>query len=401
MGRTPAGDPPSLTDDLADLPEGDIRDRPLSAYVHVPYCATRCGYCDFNTYTAVELGAAPGTGQDAYRRALLAEIERASGLLAGAPPLGTVFFGGGTPTLLPADDLNGILAGLEHAFGLAEGCEVTTEANPETLSPDVLEALVRGGFTRLSLGMQSARPHVLATLDRRHTPGRVAQAVRWAREAGFAQVSVDLIYATPGETLDDWRASLESALELGVDHVSAYALIVEDGTRLAARIGRGEISAPDDDLAADMYLAADEMLGAAGLAWYELSNWAKPGAECRHNLAYWRGDNWWGFGPGAHSHVDGLRWWNLAHPSRYSAAVGAGEVPAQAQERLSPEQRRVERVLLESRLASGLPVDVLTSSERERLPGLVGQGLVAAGNPVVLTRRGRLLADAVVRDLLD
>lgn len=378
-------------------------ERGLSLYVHVPYCASRCGYCDFNTYTAAELGAAPGASQEAYLAAVEAELDLARAVLGADPrPVQSVFFGGGTPTLLPAGELAGLLGAIRRRFPLAPGAEVTTEANPESVDRRYLDTLVAAGFTRLSLGMQSSRPGVLAVLDRRHTPGRVGAVVDAARAAGFGSVSLDLIYGSPTETLEDWRASLEAALALAPDHVSAYSLIVEPGTRLAARIARGELPGTDDDLHADCYLLAEELLTARGFAAYEVSNWARPGQECRHNLAYWVGDDWWGAGPGAHSHVGGVRWWNVRHPRDYTARLAAGTSPAQAREVLTPEQRRVERVLLELRLAQGLPLDVLSDSERARVPALAGDGTVdVADGRLRPTLAGRLLADAVIRDLLD
>lgn len=387
------------------LPEGVLDGfaaRPLSLYVHVPFCASRCGYCDFNTYTAAELGAVPGASQDAYLAAAVAELDLARTVLGGAHELQSVFFGGGTPTLLSADALAGLLDAVRDRFPLAPGAEVTTEANPESVDRRYLDTLVARGFTRLSLGMQSARTGVLAVLERRHTPGRVGDVVGWAREAGFGSVSVDLIYGSPTETLADWRASLETAIGLGPDHVSAYSLIVEPGTRLAARIGRGELPAPDDDFHADCYLLAEELLTGAGYAAYEVSNWARPGRESRHNLAYWLGHDWWGIGPGAHSHVNGLRWWNVRHPRDYTSRLAAGSSPAQAREVLDAGQRRVERVLLELRLVGGLPIDVLTPTEQARVPSVVASGLGELANGRLRpTLQGRLLADAVVRDLLD
>lgn len=379
--------------------------RDLGVYVHIPFCAVRCGYCDFTTYTATELGG--GATQAAYAATAEREVDIAAGVLSGAGlpprPVATVFFGGGTPTLLPASDLAGLLAATTERFRLLPGAEVTTEANPESVDRAYLDALVAAGFTRLSLGMQSAMPHVLAVLERRHTPGRVAQVVAWARAAGFASVSLDLIYGTPGESVSDWRATLEAALALEPDHLSAYSLIVEPGTRLAGQIERGRIAAPEEDLHADAYLLAEEMLTAAGLAAYEVSNWARAGHECRHNLAYWRSDDWWGFGPGAHSHVGGVRWWNLRHPRDYAGRLGEGRSPAQAREVLDASQRRVERVMLELRLAEGLDPAVLTATERRRVPAVVEAGL-ATSTPegrLTLTVAGRLLADAVIRDLLD
>jgi oxygen-independent coproporphyrinogen-3 oxidase len=230
----------------------------------------------------------------------------------------------------------------------------------------------------------------------------VPRAVEWARAAGFDQVSLDLIYGTPGESVDDWRRSVEAALACGPDHVSAYALIVEDGTALARRVGRGEIPAPDDDDLADKYLLADDLMTAAGLSWYELSNWARDeAAQCRHNLLYWRGGDWWGIGPGAHSHVGGVRFWNVRSPRSYADRIAAGLSPAEAREVLDEPTARMERILLETRLVEGLPVSVLDEHGRRRLPELRRSGLVAGGTErVVLTREGRLLADAVVRDLV-
>jgi len=397
----PAGDPAPNDGSLPGQALAELGEQPISLYLHVPFCATRCGYCDFNTYTAAELGSAPGSSRDAYLAAARAELVLASQVL-GQREVGTVFFGGGTPTLLEANELVGLLSAVRRLFPLASDAEVTTECNPESVDRRYLEALVKGGFNRISFGMQSAQPHVLRVLERRHTPGRVPEVTRWARAAGFSSVSLDLIYGTPGESLLDWRASLAAALSCEPDHVSAYALIVEDGTRLAVQIRRGELPAPIDDDQADFYELADATLRAAGLDWYELSNWSRPGHECRHNLAYWRGDSWWGIGPGAHSHVAGVRWWNVKHPRSYTEALTEGRSPAAAREQLEPDSRRMERVLLESRLAGGLDLDVLSATERGRVAGLAARGLVEEHDDrLTLTLRGRLLADAVVRDLLD
>ncbi|MEV4261448.1 radical SAM family heme chaperone HemW [Kribbella sp. NPDC049584] len=386
------------------LPESAVReaaDRPLGFYLHVPFCASRCGYCDFNTYTAKELGG--GGSQASYAETAVREVRLARRVLGELDrPVDTVFFGGGTPTLLPAADLGKMLAAVRDEFGLAPGAEVTTEANPESVDPAYLEELRAVGFNRVSFGMQSASSHVLKILDRQHTPGRALQAVKEATAAGFEHVNLDLIYGTPGESLDDWRASLESALSAQPDHVSAYALIVEDGTQLARRIRRGELPMPDDDDLADKYILADELLSAEGLRWYEVSNWARStAARCRHNELYWRGDTWWGIGPGAHSHVGGTRWWNVKHPSAYAERLNADESPAQAREILDEETRRIERVLLEVRLEAGLPREVLDEPGRAAAAQVVEDGLaVLTGDRLVLTDRGRLLADAVVRDLL-
>jgi putative oxygen-independent coproporphyrinogen III oxidase len=379
-----------------------VRDIPFGVYVHVPFCAARCGYCDFNTYTPSELagsGASPEGWLDAVRR----ELERAAATV-GSRPVDTVFVGGGTPSLLGAERLAAALDAVRSTFGLAADAEVTTESNPESTSPEFFAGLVEAGFTRVSLGMQSAAPHVLAVLDRRHTPGRAVAAAREARAAGFGHVNLDLIYATPSETDDDLRGSLDAVLDAGVDHVSAYALIVEDGTALARRVARGELPAPDDDVAAARYELIDSTLPAAGLRWYEVSNWAADAAaECRHNLGYWLDGDWWGLGPGAHSHLAGRRWWNVKHPARYAALLAAGESPEAGAEELTAAERHTERVMLRLRLASGLPLELLDPAGRAAAGRAVADGLLdRAPDPerVVLTRRGRLLADRVVQALL-
>jgi len=376
---------------------------PFGVYLHVPFCRVRCGYCDFNTYTATELR---GARQDAYADEVLREIALSARVLSARGPLrpaATVFFGGGTPTLLPGGDLARMLTGIRDAFGLTPDAEVTVEANPDTVTPALAEQLRDAGVTRLSIGMQSAVPHVLASLDRTHDPAGVATAVAAARGAGL-DVSLDLIYGAPGESLADWRTSLETATALQPDHVSAYALIIEDGTKLERQIRRGEVPAPDDDLQADMYELADELLHRAGYGWYEVSNWAKDDSRrSRHNLAYWRGDDWWGYGPGAHSHVSGLRWWNVKHPAAYAQRLAAEESPAAGRERPDESARRLESVLLRSRIADGLPVSEVTGEGRRAVASLIADGLIDGGaavrGRVVLTLRGRLLADAVVRAL--
>ncbi len=394
-------------------------DRSFGLYVHVPFCAVRCGYCDFNTYTALELGppSLPGASAAGYAGSAVEEIRLAASVLdaAGLPPrpVSTLFVGGGTPTLLPAQALVSVVRAAASAFGLAEGVEITTEANPDSVTPESLAELAAGGFTRVSFGMQSAVPHVLRTLDRTHDPDRIAPVVGWARDAGL-QVSLDLIYGTPGESPDDWQASLDAVTALQPDHVSAYALVVEEGTAMAAAVRRGALPVPDPDDLAAKYEAADETLDAAGYDWYEVSNWtSRDDARCRHNLGYWAGDDWWGVGPGAHSHVGGVRWWNVKHPVAYAGRLAAGESPAAAREVLDPQARHTEAVMLGVRLREGLPTSALVQAA---LPGatpgpdvgrtvddLVREGLLddeAAPHRVVLTRRGRLLADLVVRRLL-
>ncbi len=397
----PAGDPVPTDGALPASALAGLGERSFSVYVHVPYCSVRCGYCDFNTYTADELG--PGASRASYAASAVAEIRQARAVLGDADlPVSTIFIGGGTPTLLSPTDLGSTVAAISAEFGLAPDAEVTTEANPDSVSLADLEALREAGFNRISFGMQSAVPHVLRVLDRTHDPARVPDVVDWARRAGFEQVSLDLIYGTPGESLEDWATSVDAALACAPDHVSAYALIVEDGTALARQVRRGEVPMPDDDDLADKYLLVDERLDAAGLGWYEVSNWARDeAARCRHNLAYWRGGDWWGVGPGAHSHVGGTRWWNVKHPVAYADRLSAGRSPAHAREVLDAEPRRVERVLLEVRLRDGLALAALDAGGTHAVAQVVADGLaLVEGDRLVLTQRGRLLADAVVRDLL-
>ncbi len=402
----PDGEPAPADGTLPPSSLAGLGTRPFGIYLHVPFCTTRCGYCDFNTYTADELGPEPGASRASWADAAVTELRLARTVLGEAVvEVSTVFVGGGTPTVLPPDDLGKVLRAVDDEFGLAPGAEITTEANPESVTPASLEGLLAAGFTRISLGMQSARPHVLAVLDRVHTPGRPAHAVREARQAGFGHVNLDLIYGTPGESLDDWLVSVTAAIDAGPDHVSAYALIVEEGTKLAARIRRGELAEPDDDDQADKYELADDVLSKAGFGWYEVSNWAtSEAARCAHNGLYWTGGDWWGVGPGAHSHVGGTRWWNVKHPAAWAGRLAAGRSPVHAREILDAGTRRVERVLLETRLVEGLDVALLDDGGCAAAGRLAADGLLDATQldegRAVLTRRGRLLADAVVRDLL-
>ena len=407
-GALPEGEPVPATGTLPDSARAGLGERPFGLYVHVPFCTTRCGYCDFNTYTAAELGAGPATASLAsYADLAIAEIRFARRVLGHVDlPVSTVFFGGGTPTLLAPGALGAILRVIDGEFGLTSGAEVTTEANPETVDEASLSELRSQGLTRVSFGMQSAVPEVLAVLDRVHRPGRPAQCAVWARAAGFEHVSLDLIYGTPGESDADWRRSLDAAVAAAPDHVSAYALTVETGTRLAARVRRGALDPPDDDVLADRYLAADEILSTAGYGWYEISNWAgsRP-SRCAHNMLYWTGGDWWGIGPGAHSHVGGTRWWNVRHPAAYAARIAAGSSPGQAREILSQAERQLERVMLLIRLADGCPVGVLGPAGQANAAQVVADGLADAAalarGRIVLTSRGRLLADAVTQKLTE
>jgi putative oxygen-independent coproporphyrinogen III oxidase len=374
-----------------------MRDRlvPLGIYVHVPFCTARCGYCDFNTYVPKRPGQ-----QSEFVEAALAELRYARDQL-GDRRVATVFIGGGTPTLLGADQLLRLLAGIDECFGLDSDAEVTTEANPESVDLRKLRALRQGGFTRVSIGMQSAVPHVLRALDRAHTPGRAAAAALEAREAGFDHVSLDLIYGTSGESDADWDLTLDAALAAQPDHVSAYALTVEPGTALAAAVARQAVPAPDDGAQARRFAHADDRLQAAGFDWYELSSWAlTPDAHCRHNIGYWRSDDWWGIGPGAHSHVDGVRWWNVLRPNAYAERLREGRSPAAGSEVLTDEQRALEGVLLGLRQREGVAMSSLSAAgELAARREVARRHVTIDGGRAQLTRKGRLFADAVAREL--
>ena len=380
--------------------------RDFGVYIHVPFCSVRCGYCDFNTYAPGELGGATPAG---YVDAALSEMALA-GASTGpdARAASTVFFGGGTPTLLPAGALVRLLDGVRQVWGLEPGAEVTTEANPDSATRETFATLASAGFTRVSIGMQSAVPHVLATLERTHNPDNVARAVDWAHAAGLA-TSVDLIYGTPGESLTDWEASLDAAIDLAPGHISAYALVIEPGTKMGAQLRRGEVAATDPDTQADMYELAEARLSAAGYSWYEVSNWSRTDAErCRHNIAYWTSQDWWGVGPGAHSYLgpsqghQAKRWWNVKHPRAYAERLAAGESPAHETEPLSADDLALESVMLRVRLADGMPLADIGAAP-SAIAALIADGLIdgtaAIGGTLRLTLRGRLLADRVVREL--
>ncbi len=379
------------------LPPGALQalaaDAGLSWYLHVPFCRTRCGYCDFNTYTASELG--PGVSAATWADTASAEVRLARRVLDGIDaPAPTVFFGGGTPSQLPPADLGKVLRVLRGEFGVLPDAEITVEANPDDVTDELLDGLLSAGVNRISLGMQSAVPQTLALLQRTHRHDDLPQAVRRIRRSGVRSLSVDLIYGSPGESAEQWRQTLQAALALEPDHISAYCLGIEEGTRLGAQVRAGILSAVDPDAAADRYEACDELLAAHGLRWYEISNWARPGQECRHNLAYWRSRSWWGAGPGAHSHVGGVRWWNRRHPRAWTASLAQGASPAEARETLTAQQQRDERVLLGIRLAEGLPAGLIRAAT---VQGWVSQGAAewidGAAGAFRLTRSGRLIAD--------
>ena len=407
MAQLPLGDPAPI-DGLLPVSVVDAQDKSFHAYVHIPFCSVRCGYCDFNTYVSTELRGVTQTG---FFQHLIAEIEFSKRTLAESgftpQPLSSVFFGGGTPSQLPAQDLAAILGSLIAAFGIQPDAEVTTEANPDDVTLEFLQELKDAGFTRVSFGMQSAVASVLKVLDRGHTPERVPQVVAWAKQVGL-QTSIDLIYGAPTETIGDWQESIDAALALKTDHISAYSLIVEPGTKMARQIAIGELPEPDEDEQATKYELADAAFAAAGLRWYELSNWATSEATAsKHNLSYWQGKNWWGYGPGAHSHIGGVRWWNQKHPASYVAPLLRGESPALGRETLTHQTQREEQVLLEIRTRDGLSIDVLKQLgvyQANIVAGLIADELVdpklAMRGKLALTLKGRLLADLVVRSLL-
>ena len=377
----------------------------LAFYVHIPYCVRRCGYCDFNTYTPAELSISNDLSETSrsYIDLLIKELEFARET-TGLAVVPTIFFGGGTPTLMESADLGRVISAISDHYELSPDAEITTEANPDTVTKEKLASLREAGFNRISFGMQSAVPHVLKSLDRTHNPENVLKATTWAREVGFNEVSVDLIYGTAGESLSDWELTIDTALSLPISHISAYALIVESGTKLGAQVKRGEVTMPDDDETADKYLLADEKFIQAGFDWYELSNWSKKGSECRHNLAYWNGDNWWGLGAGAHSHVDGRRFWNVKHPAAYTQKVIESGNPMHDQELLTRDEARSEEIMLQIRLAKGLSLSALSESEAKSLPTFLAEGYLLPSawenGQVVLSKTGRLMADRIVREIL-
>jgi oxygen-independent coproporphyrinogen-3 oxidase len=377
----------------------------LSFYVHIPYCVKRCGYCDFNTYTPAELQISTGLTQisNSYINLLIAEIDLAKAQVGDAT-VPTIFFGGGTPSLMEPTDIGRVISAIDSKFGLTQDCEITLETNPDTVDKEKLAAFKAAGVNRISFGMQSAVPHVLATLDRTHNPENLPQVTKWAAEVGFKDISVDLIYGTPGESLADWQKSIDAALALPINHISAYALIVEEGTKLANAIKRGEIANVDDDLTAEKYLMADAAFSNAGFTWYELSNWSKESGESKHNIAYWLNKNWWGAGPGAHSHLKGKRWWNVKHPNLYREKLQQNISPVLDSEVLEPIQIESERLMLSIRLPEGITKESLTADQIMSLDQYLQSGALDSAKwdagSVSLTLNGRLIADRIVREIL-
>ena len=378
----------------------------LAFYIHIPYCVKRCGYCDFNTYTPAELKISTGLEQisNSYIDLLLQEIDSVREQIVGEITVPSIFFGGGTPSLMQPNDIGRVISKIKTEFDLPLNSEITLECNPDTVTKDSLENFKKVGINRVSFGMQSAIPHVLATLDRTHKPENLAQATTWANAVGISEISVDLIYGTPGESITDWQTSIDSALALPITHISAYALIIEEGTKLAAQIKRGEVPEVDDDLVADKYLIADKAFKEAGFEWYELSNWSKPGSESKHNMAYWNGDNWWGAGPGAHSHLNGKRFWNVKHPNLYKERIQNKQSAVADSEVLKKDQIESERLMLLLRLPSGIEKQTLNQIQLSELSEFVESGHLDRANwnqgRASLTLNGRLIADRILRKIL-
>jgi putative oxygen-independent coproporphyrinogen III oxidase len=378
----------------------------LAFYIHIPYCIKRCGYCDFNTYTPAELQITSELKDisNSYIDLLISEIKSARIEVGESAVIPSIFFGGGTPSLMQASDIGRVISTIKDQFNLAKDAEITLETNPDTVTKEKLAQFLAAGVNRLSFGMQSAVPHVLATLDRTHNPDNLPQVTKWAKEVGFKEISVDLIYGTPGESKEDWQRSIDAALSLPITHISAYALIVEEGTKLAAQIKRGEVGNVDDDLSADKYIMADQAFTSAGFNWYELSNWAKPNSESRHNIFYWLGKNWWGAGPGAHSHLNGKRFWNVKHPNLYKERIIKGESAVAEFENLESIQIESERLMLSIRLPSGVEKSTLNDKQILDLAGYVESGHLDQANwnlgRATLTLDGRLIADRILREIL-
>ncbi len=378
----------------------------LAFYIHIPYCIKRCGYCDFNTYTPSELQITTGLNDisNSYIDLLIKEIEFARAEVGENVAVPSIFFGGGTPSLMQASDIGRVISTIKNRFNLSAEAEITMECNPDTVSKDSLTQFKEVGVNRLSFGMQSAVKHVLDTLDRTHNPDNLLQVTNWADQIGFKEISVDLIYGTPGESISDWQTSIDAALSLPITHISAYALIVEEGTKLAAQIKRGQVNPVDDDLAAEKYLIADQAFTSAGFDWYELSNWAKPNSASKHNLAYWLGDNWWGAGPGAHSHLNGRRFWNVKHPNLYKEKIESNQSPMAGSESLEELQRESERLMLSLRLPTGVAKKTLNEQQLLELSEYVESGHLDQSNwnegRATLTVDGRLIADRILRQIL-
>jgi putative oxygen-independent coproporphyrinogen III oxidase len=393
MAALPEGNPAPTDGSLPDLV--DLLNKPFSLYVHVPYCLKRCGYCDFNTYTPSELDREDQI--ESWLNSAIKEVELARRVLKAELTVDSIFFGGGTPSLLDSNTVDNFIQSVKNNFKLKPGLEITIEANPDSINEEKSQRWLNSGINRVSIGMQSSTKEVLKKLDRTHNPDNVSHSVDILKKSGFDNFSLDLIYGTPGESLQDWENSLKDAIALNPPHISAYSLVIEPGTKMGAQLNRGEINQVNDDEAADKYQLADEMLTKNNYSWYEISNWAKNDKECKHNLNYWLGNNWWGIGPGAHSHVNGVRWWNHKLPKVWRELLEKQNSPALAREVLSEDQVINEQIMLLSRLRTGLGIEELDKNKIENLRA--NELITLDSNNIVLTLKGRLLADEVFRQL--
>ena len=395
MAALPEGDPAPSDGKLPNI--ANLKNKPFSLYVHVPYCSKRCGYCDFNTYTPSELDRDDQI--ESWLQSAIKETIFARKILDESLTVDTIFFGGGTPSLLEASVIKEFINNVSKHFELKKDLEITLEANPDTITQSKAEDWLKAGINRISLGMQSSAANVLQVLDRTHNPANVLSSVEILKKAGFTNFSLDLIYGTPGESLEDWSNSLKDAIAINPPHISAYSLVIEPGTKMGSQLSRGEIKAVSDDDAADKYQLAEKLLNENGYSWYEISNWAKENKECQHNLNYWKGNNWWGIGPGAHSHINGVRWWNQKLPKNWRESLDKDQSPALAREKLTNEQIRNEEVMLLSRLKTGIN---RSDFDQKNIEKLIEDKLVNdVSGKLELTLEGRLLADVVFRQLTE
>lgn len=380
-------------------------ERPFRLYVHVPFCRKRCGYCNFNTFTSYSL--APGFDRSTYPSLLEKEMEKAKKwqeeYKIPLKPASSVFFGGGTPTLLSPGQLSQILEAVRRTWGIEEGAEISVEANPDSVEGKELFELKRAGFTRVSFGIQSWEPRILKVLDRTHSPEAAWRAVRKARKAGLS-CSADLIYGSPSEKRKEWIKTVRFTSALGLDHVSCYALSIYPRTKMGRQLEKGEIRQESDSSQAADYEIADSLLSRRGYKWYEVSNWAREGKECLHNLGYWKNDDWLGLGPGAHSHFSNLRFWDFSRPGAWAGTLQEGLLPWEG-EILSDREMKEEEIFLGLRLRSGLDLEKLQKQAGAKIqngPGPSLYGLaVLKGGVLFPTRRGRLLNDFLIRSVMD
>lgn len=394
MAQEPNGDIAPLDGNL-EIDSNKLLDKPFSVYIHVPYCKKRCGYCDFNTYTPNELDV--NDQIETWAIATVKEIEFAKKILKKDLVIDTIFIGGGTPSLLTDKELSYLFDGLKANFNFAKEVEITLEANPDDINDEKITSWIDNKINRISIGMQSSSKKVLQILDRTHDISNIEKSARLLKKHGLTNFSFDLIYGTPGESMNEFQESIEFALSLYPTHLSAYSLVIEPGTKMDNDLKINKIQNVNDDRAADKYLLADEILEKHGFSWYEISNWSLNNLYSRHNLNYWKNNNWWGFGPGAHSHIEGYRWWNLKLPNQWRERLEKKQSPAKGREVLTNEQKISEEIMLSLRLNTGLDSRKFSSASIDNL--LKNDLIYFVGNNFVLTKKGRLLADQVFMQL--